>query len=423
MVQGARYTVHGARQMANGKWRIKSFTVHRVPCTRTKQNNKIMVMRKLKCTAFGTLILMLIVLATATVVEKVFGTETVLKQIYGAWWFVALWVVFVATSITYIVRRWMVGHRLSLPVLLLHVSFVVILLGALVTYLTGSRGYVHIRQGEIVNYYISEEGAVKHALPFDVKLMLFDIEYHPGTNEPADFISFLRVDGEVCQVSMNKIYKLQGFRLYQLSYDSDEMGTTLMVSHDPWGIGITYAGYFLLALSMILLLFIKIKWKGVLSTFLPVVGAWYYISQMNPMTPVLRSPMLAAHVSIIMIAYLLLLLIMILSIIGLCSEKRREKYYHWNSYLLYPAVFFLAAGIFIGAVWANISWGRYWGWDAKETWALITLLVYSLPFHKQSLAFFRDSRKYHIYSIVAFLSILMTFFGVSYILGGIHSYV
>jgi len=264
---------------------------------------------------------------------------------------------------------------------------------------------------------------VKQPLPFNVKLLLFDIEYHPGTNDPADFISFLRVDGEVCRVSMNKIHKLQGFRLYQLSYDSDEMGTTLLVNHDPWGIGITYSGYFLLAFSMLLLLFIKIGWKGVFCTFVPVFGAWYYISQMNPMTPVLRSPMLAAHVSIIMIAYLLLLIIMILSIIGLCSKKKRKTFYHWNGYLLYPAVFFLAAGIFIGAVWANISWGRYWGWDAKETWALITLLVYSLPFHKQSFSFFRNPRKYHIYSIVAFLSILMTFFGVSYILGGIHSYV
>ena len=379
--------------------------------------------KTLKYAAFGTLILILVVLATATVVEKASGTEVVLKQIYGACWFVALWAVLATGSIAYIVRRWATGRRLSLPVTLLHVSLIIILFGAWITYLTGNRGYIHIRQGEIVNYYISEEGTVKHSLPFNVKLLLFDIEYHPGTNEPADFISFLRVDGEVCRVSMNKIHKQQGFRLYQLSYDSDEMGTTLLVNHDPWGIGITYSGYFLLALSMLLLLFIKIGWKGVLSTFVPVVGAWYYISQMNPMTPVLRSPMLAAHVSIIMIAYLLLLIIMILSIIGLCSEKHREKYYHWNRYLLYPAVFFLAAGIFIGAVWANISWGRYWGWDAKETWALITLLVYSLPFHKQSFAFFRNPRRYHIYSIVAFLSILMTFFGVSYILGGIHSYV
>ena len=97
--------------------------------------------------------------------------------------------------------------------------------------------------------------------------------------------------------------------------------------------------------------------------------------------------------------------------------------YRWNRALIYPAFCLLAAGIFIGAVWANISWGRYWGWDAKETWALITMLLYAIPFHGESLPVFRRPKKFLLFCTVAFLAVAMTFLGVTYILGGIHSYV
>ncbi|MDL2241513.1 cytochrome c biogenesis protein CcsA [Bacteroidales bacterium OttesenSCG-928-L03] len=311
---------------------------------------------------------------------------------------------------------------MSVTAFFFHIAWVLILLGAWVTYLSSDRGYAHIRQGETVSFYTSVEDSVKRPLPFPIKLVLFDIEYHPGSDEPADYISFLKIGEEMVRVSMNKIYKGKGYRIYQYSYDSDEMGTILLVNHDPWGTGITYFAYLLLALTMFILLFQRIGWKGLVSTAVPVALLWVYISRINPMTPILRTPMLAAHVSVIMLSYVLLLTILILSVIGLASTRKREKMYRWNTLLLYPAVFLLAAGIFIGAVWANISWGRYWGWDAKETWALITLLVYSFPFHRGSLSFFRDHRKFHLFCIFAFLSILMTFFGVSFLLGGIHSY-
>ena len=90
--------------------------------------------------------------------------------------------------------------------------------------------------------------------------------------------------------------------------------------------------------------------------------------------------------------------------------------------LLYPATMLLAGGIFIGAVWANLSWGRYWGWDPKEVWALITLLVCSVGFHPHSLRFIARPVAFHIFCIVAFAAVLFTFFGVNYLLGGLHSY-
>ena len=89
---------------------------------------------------------------------------------------------------------------------------------------------------------------------------------------------------------------------------------------------------------------------------------------------------------------------------------------------LLPALVALCYGIFIGAIWANISWGQYWSWDPKETWALITLMVYAVPVH-----FFYSKHQhaplfYHIYMLLAFSTVLMTYFGVNYFLGGMHSY-
>ena len=91
--------------------------------------------------------------------------------------------------------------------------------------------------------------------------------------------------------------------------------------------------------------------------------------------------------------------------------------------MLYPAVFCLVVGIFIGAVWANQSWGRYWGWDPKEVWALITMMVYSTAFHSKSLAFLQKPLYFHVFTVVAFLAVLFTYFGVNFLLGGLHSYV
>jgi hypothetical protein len=373
----------------------------------------------LKWTAFGTLLVLVVTMAAATILEKFYGREEIMNHIYSSWWFVALWAVLTLTSSYYILKRKLYKQK---AVFLLHCSLFIILCGAFVTYLWADRGYLHIRQGEILNYYIPEDDNDRHQIPFNIKLLLFEVEYHPQTDSPADFISYLRVDGEVCQVSMNKIYKHKGYRLYQLEYDDDEMGATLLVNHDPWGITITYAGYLLLALSVIGILWLRVSWKILLAIAVITAGLWYYISQINPMTPVLRSPLLAAHVSVIMVAYLLLVLIAILSIVALCSKRKSPILYKWNTGLLFPALFLLAIGIFIGAVWANISWGRYWGWDSKETWALITMIVYAIPMHKNSFKVFRSARDFHLYCSIAILAVGMTFFGVSFILGGMHSY-
>ena len=140
--------------------------------------------------------------------------------------------------------------------------------------------------------------------------------------------------------------------------------------------------------------------------------------------PILRTPLLGIHVTTIIIAYALLACTAINAVIALCTkdEKRRSQQALLGRLLLYPATMLLACGIFIGAVWANLSWGRYWGWDPEEVWALITLLVCSVGFHSHSLPFIANTKAFHIFCIIAFAAVLFTFFGVNYLLGGLHSY-
>lgn len=151
-----------------------------------------------------------------------------------------------------------------------------------------------------------------------------------------------------------------------------------------------------------------------------------HINQMDPaigqMTPVLNSPLLSMHVSIIMMSYALLSLTFICGIMGICMRSHGEELQALSRVFLYPALTCMGFGIFIGAIWANVSWGNYWSWDSKETWALITFMIYAVVVHTQSQPVFRKPLAYHIYITLAFLSIVMTYFGVNYFLTGMHSY-
>lgn len=138
--------------------------------------------------------------------------------------------------------------------------------------------------------------------------------------------------------------------------------------------------------------------------------------------PVLNSPLLSIHVMSVMIAFALFAIMAVTAGVALCSVERSEAATQLNRILLFPAVALMGVGIFIGAVWANQSWGRYWGWDAKETWALITFLVYALPLHGASLRFLSTRKGFNLWILAAFIIVLMTYFGVNYLMPGLHSY-
>lgn len=720
---------------------------------------------------FALYILIVVCIGFATIIEKYHGTTFVSEQIYGAWWFTALWAVLTVTACAYMLKQQLYKR---MAVFLLHLSFVVILAGALTTHLFAKRGTVRLRTGFAENIYIDKDHRVEQ-FPFTLTLKEFRIVNYPGTDAPLDYQSVIQSDhGEVI-VSMNNIGRLDGYRLFQQSYDTDGGGVTLGVSYDPWGIGITYTGYLLLLVGIIatllsrktqmrslyqkavktktlLLLFylfsfvpsaaqanetlpvvdkdiahrlgtvsvlynnricplntvatdfvtklsgnaswngysadeifvswmiyyspweqqkiirvksrdvqqllgisgqwasysdfideyheyklkdaalghlpaekkalmdadekfhiiemfykgqfvrifpyridktinwympgaqsmpreipvkeqffikqamdfltesivtgqkerafeiiakIKLfqwdmigdllptdrtmkaelfyntlrsqKWPvflaltisillcvfmllsvcgrwlqtasltfiillegyvtlqlalrwwlsghipvsngpetmlfmawvvllltlflrksmGIITAFGPLISSFCLLvatlggssSQITPLMPVLQSPLLSVHVMTVMCAYALFALQLLLGIYALLLNRKHhdqidklDRATALSQLLLYPAVFLLTIGIFLGAVWANVSWGNYWSWDPKETWALITLMIYAVPFHSTSIPMFKKPVVYHVYMIGAFLSVVITYFGVNYLLGGMHSY-
>lgn len=330
--------------------------------------------------------------------------------------------------------------------ILLHFALLTILIGACVTHFFGEQGEIHLRADKAETIEIKNE---KLKINNSVTLFLWDFQVvYDADNNPVDYITELRLldrgksivrSGELSvdegTLRMNKPLKYHGVRFCQSNFDSDEMGVTLRYNYDPWGIGITYVGYVLLLIAMITFFFQRRtyframlrqqhKWLmvglGVIAIILAFVMT-KVVTPKPPLQPVLQTPLLGIHVSVIMLAYTLFAIIAINGIVGLCSKKLSAVSYQLSVILLYPAEFCLMAGIFIGAVWANMSWGRYWGWDPKETWALITMLVYALLLHYPWLAG-KFKIIYHVFAIVAFFFVLFTYFGVSYLLGGLHSY-
>ena len=191
-----------------------------------------------------------------------------------------------------------------------------------------------------------------------------------------------------------------------------------------------------MAWVLILLTFLLYRKFPIMMSFGPLIASFCLLvsmlagsnSQLTPLMPVLQSPLLSVHVMTVMCAYAIFALQVLLGIQALLLMKKHQhttqldKITALSQLMLYPAVFLLTIGIFLGAVWANVSWGNYWSWDPKESWALITLMVYAVPLHKASLGIFRRPRFYHIYIVTAFLAVLITYFGVNYLLGGMHSY-
>lgn len=663
------------------------------------------------------------VLMAATFIEHSRGTAFVERYIYHSVWFCCLWGILACFVVVAMARfNWLK----RLPVVLLHSSFLIILGGAMLTFLFGEKGYIHLKKGVEVTTFVRESDKHEVSLPFALRLDSFNIKYYPGTEAPSDYVSAVTYvqhgHSASANISMNRVLSVDGYRLYQSSYDDDGSGSWLSVNYDPMGIGVAYTGYVLLALAsigllvskresfrrllqnpllrkgglMLMLLFVfgasahaelraisleeantlcakqviyqdrivplntmardfvlkltgKDAYRGlsseqVLASWLvytedwarepmiyvkngalrqmlnhprgkyialnelfdgdkyklqsmlsgeackndsklknaileldekvglilmlregtlikplpedgsvtplsetavkaellynkipfskllfminltlgilsfggllylglrredaPVSNAvrvikcgfvwllfasclfhwigyalrWYiggrmplgngyetmlflagcvlvlscwlqrrflfvlpfgfllsgftllvaYLGEINPqitpLMPVLLSPWLSIHVSLIMIAYALYAYIFLNGILALCLRHKPEQVERlmlFSKLMSYPATLFLGVGIFIGSVWANVSWGNYWSWDSKEVWALITFMIYGVAFHGTSLPWMRKPMHYHIYMVLAFLSVLMTYVGVNYFLTGMHSY-
>lgn len=205
---------------------------------------------------FTLYVLIIILLGTATIVEKYQGTDFVATHLYGSWWMCGLWALLTAFGVFYILKQ--KSKRLSM--LTLHFSFVVILLGALLTHLTADNGMIHLRKGETSNRYMfMSDGQIEEkSLPYSIRLDRFEIIKHEGTDAASDYQSTITIisgeDSIHSLVSMNNIYSHNNIRLYQSSYDEDENGSYLSINSDPYGIPVTYTGYALLFIGLIWML-------------------------------------------------------------------------------------------------------------------------------------------------------------------------
>ncbi len=212
---------------------------------------RIVVVKTLKRACFGLLGLLLAVLTAATVAEKICGTPWVTGHVYASAWFALMWGLLALLSLAYLFRRRLQRRP---AVFLLHIALVTILTGAGITRLCGRQGTLHLRTDEALDSF-DDDRSGSRALPFRVRLDGFRIDFYPGTRAPMDYVSALTLihakDTLQGEVAMNRILSWRNYRFYQSSYDEDGAGVTLRVSHDPWGIGVTYTGYALLLLAMI----------------------------------------------------------------------------------------------------------------------------------------------------------------------------
>lgn len=466
--------------------------------------------RVLKYLAFGALALLMAVLVASTILGAFKGNGYTQETIYSSPLFVALWGVMVLSALLYIFST---STRHRFPTLLLHLAFALILTGALITYTTAERGALTLCKDSAPASMFTKSDGTLAKFPFRITLQECGARYRDGEDVPCDYFADINValpDGsETASLAMNKVYDKDGFRFYI----SDIAGNcaTLLVSHDPWGVPVTYSGYLLAVFSFMLILTARNTQRAVLVQGLAKLrisghkfpqGGWYKIliadifllgyitfqgiyrwretgvfpvsngpgvlmfiawcstiatiffrknrnmalgtlsfgiicvaiallsgeNTQDSVQPVLRSPLLPLHVITIVASYVIIGLMAVNSLVALCLYMLRRDYERlentalFGRVMLYFATLLLITGIFIGAVWANISWGRYWGWDPKEVWALITLIICSFGFHTSSFPFMNRALVFHCFCLLAFLSMLFTFFGVNYLLGGLHSY-
>ncbi len=208
----------------------------------------------------------------------------------------------------------------------------------------------------------------------------------------------------------------------------------------PWSNGYESVVYVAWAAMLAGILFGR-RYPMVVGTAAVLAGISLFVAHLSwmnpeitPLVPVLKSYWLTIHVSIITASYgfiglsaFLGILVLILMVLRKKSNENKvnliiEQLTTINEMSATVGLYFLTIGTFLGGVWANESWGRYWGWDPKETWSLITIVIYSFIVHMRLVPSLRGLYNYNVASVIGFASVIMTYFGVNYYLSGLHSY-
>lgn len=210
--------------------------------------------------------------------------------------------------------------------------------------------------------------------------------------------------------------------------------------HAPWSNGYESMIYVAWAAMLAGFIFGR-KYPMVIGTAAFLAGITLFVAHLNWMNPemthlvpVLKSYWLLIHVAVITASYGFIGLsaflgILVLILFSISNEKNKSNVAKFvvqlttiNEMSVILGLYLLTIGTFLGAIWANESWGRYWGWDPKETWSLITIVLYSFISHMRLIPSLKGIYNYNFASVLGFASVLMTYFGVNYYLNGLHSY-
>ena len=210
--------------------------------------------------------------------------------------------------------------------------------------------------------------------------------------------------------------------------------------HAPWSNGYESMIYIAWTTVMAGLIFSRTSLGGLTATavlaatVLLVAGMSWLDPEITPLVPVLKSYWLTIHVSMEAGSYGFLMLGAVIGMLNLLllifiKEKNKERIIASIKELtiiseitVTGGLIMVSIGTYLGGVWANESWGRYWGWDAKETWALVTILVYAFILHMRFIPGLKSIFAYNFSTLFGFATVIMTYYGVNYYLSGLHSY-
>ncbi len=237
-------------------------------------------------------------------------------------------------------------------------------------------------------------------------------------------------------ISILKWLVISGFVIHTIG-----LGVRWYISgHAPWSNGYESMIYIAWATILSGIIYTKrsvltLAATAVVSGLLLMVAHLNWLDpEITNLVPVLKSYWLMIHVAIITASYGFLVLGAILGLIALwlivfTNSENKQKLKNTlaeltiiNEKSLEVGLFLLTVGTFLGGVWANESWGRYWGWDPKETWALVSVLIYTFVLHMRFIPALKSKFTFNMVSMFAIWTIIMTYFGVNYYLSGLHSY-
>lgn len=211
--------------------------------------------------------------------------------------------------------------------------------------------------------------------------------------------------------------------------------------HAPWSNG--YESVIYIAWATVLAGLIYARKSPISLAATSIMGAWILIvsmmswadPQITNLVPVLKSYWLTIHVSVIAASYGFFAIGSLIGLINLLLIILRKKKNGSERVVLtireltgviesafIIGLFLLTIGTFLGGVWANESWGRYWGWDAKESWSMVSIMVYSFIVHMRMIPSMKSLFAFNLAAFIGFATILMTYFGVNFYLSGLHSY-